>query len=135
MFCFKNFSAEHDTSSVAANMQQLDLQKDDRGAPPEDENPPVVIPNHLQLHTPDCLHLSFGSFRSGPDPDLSSSHPLESNLEETSAAVDASAIGHSDARYVLEKDFPVIIVAGCLTASEELYFPAEIPSTMEMSIS
>ncbi|KAM5587770.1 hypothetical protein ABKV19_006291 [Rosa sericea] len=91
--------AEHDASSVAANLQQLDLQKDDRGAPPEDENPPpVVIPNHLQLHTPDCLHLSFGSFRSGPDPDLSSSHPLKSDLEETSVAVDVSAVGHSDAR-------------------------------------
>lgn len=129
-------SGEHDASSVAANLQQLDLQKDDRGAPPEDENPPpVVIPNHLQLHTPDCLHLSFGSFRSGPEPDLASSHPLKSDLEETSPAVDVSAVGHSDARYVHHIVLAVFIHVGCLTSSEEICYPAEILNTMETSIS
>ncbi|CAB4276363.1 unnamed protein product [Prunus armeniaca] len=95
---FEENEAEDEASSVAANLQQLNLQNDDRGAPPEDDNPPVVIPNHLQLHTPDCLNLSFGSFRSGTDSATSSSRPLQSNVEETSGAVDVSAIGHSDSR-------------------------------------
>lgn len=103
------FSAEDEASSVAANLQQLNLQNDDRGAPPEDDNPPVVIPNHLQLHTPDCLNLSFGSFRSGTDSATSSSRPLQSNVEETSGAVDVSAIGHSDSRYVLAIVLPLTL--------------------------
>ncbi|KAF3449862.1 hypothetical protein FNV43_RR05941 [Rhamnella rubrinervis] len=65
-------SAEESASSVAANLQQLNIEKDDVGAPPEEDGPSVVIPNHLQLHTPDCLHLSFG--------------------------IDVSAIGHSETR-------------------------------------
>ncbi|KAM2496793.1 hypothetical protein COP2_037579 [Malus domestica] len=100
---FEENEAEEDVSSVAANLQQLNLQNDDSGAAPEEEKPPVVIPNHLQLHTPDVLNLSFGSFRSGPDPALPSSdsfasEPQKSNFEETSGAVDVSAIAHSDAR-------------------------------------
>ncbi|KAM1045535.1 hypothetical protein EV1_036120 [Malus domestica] len=100
---FEENEAEEDVSSVAANLQQLNLQNDDRGAAPEEEKPPVVIPNHLQLHTPDVLNLSFGSFRSGPDPALPSSdsfasEPQKRNFEETSGAVDVSAIAHSDAR-------------------------------------
>ncbi|TQD81184.1 hypothetical protein C1H46_033213 [Malus baccata] len=100
---FEENEAEEDVSSVAANLQQLNLQNDDRGAAPEEEKPHVVIPNHLQLHTPDVLNLSFGSFRSGPDPALPStdsfaSEPQKSNFEETSGAVDVSAIAHSDAR-------------------------------------
>ncbi|KAJ0960243.1 hypothetical protein J5N97_001918 [Dioscorea zingiberensis] len=46
----------------------------------------------------DCLHLSFEV----SDPTLSlifrGSHPVKSDLEETSVAVDVSAVGHSDAR-------------------------------------
>lgn len=102
-------SAEESASSVATNLQQLNIEKDDVGAPPEEDGPSVVIPNHLQLHTPDCLHLSFGSFGSGSNAALSgsgsgsgsyTSRPLKSNLEEASTTVDVSAIGHSDSRYL-----------------------------------
>ncbi|KAM3748572.1 hypothetical protein ACB098_05G118900 [Castanea mollissima] len=95
--------AEDGISSVAANLQQLDIQKQDREAPLEEDNPPVIIPNHLQLHTPDCLNLSFGSFGSGTGAAFSGSgsfatRPLTSDLEETSSAADVSSIGHSDSR-------------------------------------
>ncbi|KAK7840857.1 gbf-interacting protein 1 [Quercus suber] len=97
--------AEDGISSVAANLQQLDLQKQDREAPLEEDNPPVIIPNHLQLHTPDCLNLSFGSFGSGTGTGAAFSgsgsfatRPLTSDLEETSSAADVSSIGHSDSR-------------------------------------
>uniref|UniRef100_A0A2N9EJG6 GBF-interacting protein 1 N-terminal domain-containing protein n=1 Tax=Fagus sylvatica TaxID=28930 RepID=A0A2N9EJG6_FAGSY len=95
--------ADDSISSVAANLQQLDLQKQDRAAPLEEHNPPVIIPNHLQLHTPDCLNLSFGSFGSGTGGAFSGSgsfatRPLKSDLEDTSTAADVSSIGHSDSR-------------------------------------
>ncbi|KAK9267719.1 hypothetical protein L1049_010152 [Liquidambar formosana] len=88
-------------SSVAANLQQLNVQKDDRGAPPEEDNHSVVIPNHLQVQTADCLHLSFGSFGSGIGaafPGSFTSRPLKSNLEEASPAADDSSVGHPDTR-------------------------------------
>lgn len=83
------------------------MHKDDQGKEQEEDNPPVVIPNHLQLHTAECFNLSFGSFGSGKNAGLSgsapySSRPLESNLEDTSGAIDVSTIGSSDARYMLK---------------------------------
>ena len=97
------FSAEDDVSSVAANIEQLNIQRDDQGTEQEDENPSVVIPNHLQLHTPECMNLSFGSFGSGnplSGPGSFTSRPLKSKLEETSGATDVSTIENSDTRYV-----------------------------------
>lgn len=95
--------AEDGISSVATNLQQLNLLKDDLAATPEEDNPPVIIPNHLQLHSPDCLNLSFGSFGSGTGAAFSgsgtfASRPLKTDLEETSTAADVSSIGHSDSR-------------------------------------
>ena len=92
---------------MAANLERLNLQRDDQGTEPEEDNPSVVIPNHLQLHTPECLNLSFGSFGSANNASLSgpgpyTSRPLKSNLEDTSVATDVSTIGSSDARYMLK---------------------------------
>ncbi|XP_057415470.1 uncharacterized protein LOC130710283 isoform X2 [Lotus japonicus] len=100
---FDNNEAEDGTSSVAANLEQLNLHNDDQGTEPEEENPSVVIPNHLLLHTPECLNLSFGSFGAVNDASLSgsgphASRPLKSNLEDTSGATDVATIGSSDAR-------------------------------------
>ncbi|KAK1556480.1 hypothetical protein Q3G72_005643 [Acer saccharum] len=98
---FEHDEAGDGTSSMTANLQQLNLQNDEQGAPPEEDNPSVIIPNHLQVHTPDCTHLSFGSFGSGIGSAFSgpfASMPLKSNLEETPEATDASSIGHSETR-------------------------------------
>lgn len=89
-------------------MEQLNLHTDDQDTEPEEDHPSVVIPNHLQLHTPECFNLSFGSFGSANNASLSgsephASRPLKSNLEETSGATDVSAIGSSDARYVVRE--------------------------------
>lgn len=88
---------------MAADLQHLNIQEDDQVALPEEDNPPVIIPNHLQLHTSDCLNLSFGSFGSGNSAAFSGSgsfatRPLKSDLEETSTAQDVSSIGHSESR-------------------------------------
>ncbi|XP_021676328.2 uncharacterized protein LOC110661852 isoform X3 [Hevea brasiliensis] len=93
--------ADDGASSVAANLQQLSLQSDDQGAPPEEDNPSVIIPNHLQVHAQDCSHLSFGSFGSGISSAFSgpfASRPLKNNLEETSEVMDASSAVHPDTR-------------------------------------
>ncbi|CAI9278892.1 unnamed protein product [Lactuca saligna] len=50
-------------SSVTANIHEENHMDP---APPQEEDdddvPSVVIPDHLQVHTADCSHLSFGSF-------------------------------------------------------------------------
>ncbi|OAY29101.1 uncharacterized protein LOC110601137 isoform X2 [Manihot esculenta] len=92
--------AEDGASSVAANLHQLSLQSD-QGLPPEEDNPSVIIPNHLQVHAQNCSHLSFGSFRSGISSAFSgpfASGPLKNNPEETSEVVDASSAVHPDTR-------------------------------------
>ncbi|CAJ1938408.1 unnamed protein product [Sphenostylis stenocarpa] len=98
---FENNEAEGGVSSVAANLEQLNLHSNDHGTEQEEENSSVVIPNHLQLHTPECLNLSFGSFGSANNAALSGSgpypsRPLKSNLEDTSGATEVSTIGNPD---------------------------------------
>ncbi|CAL0325034.1 unnamed protein product [Lupinus luteus] len=101
---FDNNEAEGaPVSSVAANFEQLNLHAEDQETESEEESPSVVIPDHLQLHTPECLNLSFGSFGCANNAALSESEPhasrhLENDLEDTSEAPDVSIIGSSDAR-------------------------------------
>ena len=90
-------------SSVTSNLQQLSVQEV-CGAPPEEDNPTVIIPSHLQVQTADCSHLSFGSFGSGASAAFSrpvSSRPLQNTMEDVSADVDVSPVGHSDPRYTM----------------------------------
>lgn len=84
-------------SSAAANLQELSISEEERGAPPQEEVPSVVIPNHLQVQTADCSHLSFGSFGSGISTSFSgpvAPRTVRSNLEAPTEA-DASSVGHS----------------------------------------
>lgn len=54
-----------DVDSAATNLQHLSLQNEDLAAANSaDDNPAVIIPDHL-LENTDCAHLSFGSFESG----------------------------------------------------------------------
>ncbi|XP_028755797.1 uncharacterized protein LOC114715169 isoform X2 [Neltuma alba] len=98
-----NNNEEDGVSSMSAHLEQLNLQKDDQVEEPEEETDSVVIPDHLQLHNPECLNLSFGSFGSGTNAAFPSSGPyacgpVKSNSEETSGATDAATIGPSDSR-------------------------------------
>ncbi|KAK6932256.1 GBF-interacting protein 1, N-terminal [Dillenia turbinata] len=89
-------------SSVSANFQQLSLEEEDQGPPLEDEGRSVVIPDHLQVQSGDCSHLSFGSFGSGIKSAFSSqfaSMPVNTNIEEASAPGEASSsTGQSESR-------------------------------------
>ncbi|KAK8992482.1 hypothetical protein V6N11_048561 [Hibiscus sabdariffa] len=96
---FENDEVEDGSSSVAVNLQQLNLHNDGREPQTEEDNPSVIIPNHLQVHTPDCSHLSFGSFGPGIGSALSgpfSSMVPKNNLDEVPEEEDDSSIGHSD---------------------------------------
>ncbi|XP_022720316.1 uncharacterized protein LOC111278106 isoform X2 [Durio zibethinus] len=98
---FERDEADDGSSSVAVNLQQLNLHNDDQEPEPEEDNPSVIIPNHLQVHTLDCSHLRFGSFGPGIGSAFSgsfASRPLKNNLDEAPEAADASSIGHSDNR-------------------------------------
>jgi len=70
-------------SSTTANLQQLNLQKGELGAPSADDNPAVIIPRHLQVTNADYSHLSFGSFGSSVNATtgLFSPKPPGPNLE------------------------------------------------------
>jgi hypothetical protein len=72
-----------DAESAAANFQHLSLQDDDLVATKSTEdNPAVILPDHLQAANADCAHLSFGSFESGAFSGLLSSKVPKSSLEE-----------------------------------------------------
>lgn len=102
----RTIAAEHviaHVTAATANLQQLSIQMEDRGLLPEDNGPSVVIPDHLQVQSADCSHLSFGSFGSGISPAFSgplSSIPVNTNVEEEPVVeADAPSVGHSETRY------------------------------------
>lgn len=84
-------------SSVAANLQQLNV-KDAAGLPSDGDSPCVVIPDHLQVQTADCSHLSFGSFGGVSFSASLVSAPMKTNLEDASRDADSSSVGHVGTR-------------------------------------
>lgn len=100
-------------TTAAARLQNLSLQEEEISAPPGEENPAVIIPNHLQVPTADCSHLSFGSFGSGIGATFSGSFvskTLNSNLSEASTAADGSSVENLDSRYCLYCSLLTIIM-------------------------
>ncbi|CAH9079486.1 unnamed protein product [Cuscuta europaea] len=86
-------------SLAAEKMQQLTIHKDH--APPEEEGPSVVIPDHLQVQIGDCSHLSFGSFGSGMNATLSghsASSPSKNHVEEVVENAEDSPMGQLPTR-------------------------------------
>ncbi|XP_010549430.1 PREDICTED: uncharacterized protein LOC104820614 [Tarenaya hassleriana] len=81
---------EDGTSFVATNLQQLSIENHDHEASHGEDRPGVIIPDHLQVHAPECSQLSFGSFGGF------GSRPLSNNGEE--ASDEAPQIDHSDSR-------------------------------------
>lgn len=90
-------------SSVAANLHQINLQKD-LDAPSVEEIPAVIIPDHLLVTNVDCSHLSFGSFNSGiitaGFSGSFSSKPMKTSLDVAPVTEDTSSIDKSEARYL-----------------------------------
>ncbi|XP_038987496.1 uncharacterized protein LOC103714980 isoform X2 [Phoenix dactylifera] len=89
---------QEELSSAAADLRQLGLHTEERGAKSAEDNPAVIIPDHLQVTNADCAHLSFGSFGSGAFSGSFPSKTLKSNLEVAPVAETASSIDQPDAR-------------------------------------
>lgn len=97
----------NDISSATANLQQLNLQKEEFGIRSADGNPAVIIPSHLQVSSADFSHLSFGSFGSGVNATPSGSfpsNPLGTNLEMAATAED-TPLDQLNSRYLLVSFF------------------------------
>ncbi|XP_066366067.1 uncharacterized protein [Miscanthus floridulus] len=82
-----------DLSAAAANFQSLSLHNDELAAKKTaEDNPAVIIPDHLQFANTECVSLSFGSFGSGAFSGLLPQKTTDSNVElpaqEESAPVD-----------------------------------------------
>ncbi|KAK8457227.1 hypothetical protein SEVIR_3G145900v4 [Setaria viridis] len=82
-----------DVSAAAANFQSLSLHNDELVAKKiAEDNPAVIIPDHLQVTNTECVSLSFGSFGSGAFSGLLPQKTTDSNVElpvrEESAPVD-----------------------------------------------
>ncbi|XP_066306730.1 uncharacterized protein [Miscanthus floridulus] len=72
-----------DAESAVANFQHLSLQNEDIAATKSaEDNPAVILPDHLQAANADCAHLSFGSFESGAFSGLLSSKVPKGSLED-----------------------------------------------------
>ncbi|KAL9266279.1 hypothetical protein AKJ16_DCAP26813, partial [Drosera capensis] len=89
-------------ASVSTNLQQLNLANEDEDSPSETGSPAVKIPEHLQVQSADCSHLSFGSFGSGLSGPFSgpfaASRPLKTDLEEPPVEADGPPVGNLDIR-------------------------------------
>jgi hypothetical protein len=89
-----------DVEAAATNFQHLRLQTEDQAvANSADDNPAVIIPDHLQLENTDCAHLSFGSFESGAFSGLLPSKVPKYGAEEVPIP-DEQSVDQIDARYV-----------------------------------
>lgn len=81
------------------NFQHLSLQNDDLAAANSaDDNPAVILPDHLQLANTDCAHLSFGSFESGAFSGFLPSKVLKYSVEEVPISDEAPSVDQIDAR-------------------------------------
>ncbi|PWA87538.1 Kinase-related Protein [Artemisia annua] len=87
-------------SSISANMQQLNIQEERHVDEPEQDVPSVVIPNHLQVQSAECSHLSFGSFSATMNPGFSGSFGSRqlSKVEDEPAEADIPSARPSETR-------------------------------------
>ncbi|KQK09067.1 uncharacterized protein LOC100846506 isoform X2 [Brachypodium distachyon] len=85
--------------SATTNFQHLNLQSEDlTTANSSEDNPAVIIPDHLQLGNTDCAHLSFGSFGSGAFSGLLPSKVPKYNVDEVAIPNDTLSVDQIDVR-------------------------------------
>ncbi|KAG8077469.1 hypothetical protein GUJ93_ZPchr0007g6189 [Zizania palustris] len=83
--------------SVTANIQHLSLQNEDVVATKSaEDNPAVIIPDHLQVANTDCGHLSFGSFESGAFSGLLPPKVHKNSMEEVPIPVESPSVDQED---------------------------------------
>lgn len=103
-FFFLNPDEEADEDAVASaagNFQQLNLHEEEAQHNAQEENPAVIIPDHLQVSNADCAHLSFGSFSSGAFSGMFQQKALETHLEVSPTVEEPSTVDQPDNRYIV----------------------------------
>ena len=84
--------------SAAANFQGLSLHDEELAATKfAEDNPAVIIPDHLQVANTGCAGLSFGSFESGAFSGLLPQKSTDNN-SEFPVAEESEAVDHTDIR-------------------------------------
>jgi hypothetical protein len=88
-----------DEESDSTKFQHLSIQNEDIGATKSaEENPVVILPDHLQVANANCAHLSFGSFGSGAFSGLLSSNAPQSTLEDVPVPDESPSVNQVDVR-------------------------------------
>jgi hypothetical protein len=88
-----------DEESDSTRFQHLSIQNEDIGATKSaEENPVVILPDHLQVANANCAHLSFGSFGSGAFSGLLSSNAPQSTLEDVPVPDESPSVNQVDVR-------------------------------------
>jgi hypothetical protein len=97
-------------STAVEHFDHLTLHEE-KGPKQSDDNPAVIIPDHLQVSNADCPHLTFGSFVSGTLDAPLSVKPLN-NDGEVATESDNQTTDHSDVRYVFILKFftPIVLL-------------------------
>ncbi|CAD6332746.1 unnamed protein product [Miscanthus lutarioriparius] len=99
-FQLNGLSSEHnqnlngDVSTTTTQFDHLTLHE---GPKLSDDNPAVIIPDHLQVSNADCAHLTFGSFVSGTLDASLTTKPLDSH-GDVATVPDDDSIDQSDGR-------------------------------------
>ncbi|CAA6671307.1 unnamed protein product [Spirodela intermedia] len=93
--------ADEEVSAATSNLRRLTLEKEDASVTHAEDNPAVIIPNHLQVTNADCSYLSFGTFGSGINAAFSgpfASKAQNSNLDVPCETSESTPVDDSDAR-------------------------------------
>lgn len=84
---------------MSITMKQFDQLTLHEGPKSSDDNPAVIIPDHLQVSNADCAHLTFGSFVSGTLDASVTTKSLECHGDVVIVPDDHS-VDQTDVRYV-----------------------------------
>ncbi|OIW13405.1 hypothetical protein TanjilG_19757 [Lupinus angustifolius] len=100
---FCNSYKHHEATS---DIQQLSISETKQEVSSSEDNPIVVLPNHLQALAAECSHLSFGTYNSGCNLTsmILASNISRSGIEEKSAAASGSSAEFLDASSVYHGD-------------------------------
>lgn len=127
-------------SSAVANLQQLNIGKEELVVmPPTENQSAVVLPNHLQTFAADCSHLSFGTYKSGvasASPTAVVSNSIESNLDVSAADSSSAMYNFSNSEYHDAEQFGFMRDTHRVTAKARNYDPpvSSQPELMKQDI-
>lgn len=126
-------------SSAVANLQQLNIGKEEPVMPPTENHSAVVLPNHLQTFAADCSHLSFGTYKSGvtsASPTVVAFNPIESNLEVSAADAPSAMYNFRNSEYHGAEQFGFMHDTHRVTAETRNYDPpvSSQPELMKQDI-